>query len=95
MDDLNATEEFEREIEETIAREGVDYALAEVLVAMKHGELHGCLLSMHPLTDVQRRELTMPLHEVMVELGELDDDPLDSQDREASFPEMRRQRSVS
>ena len=74
MDRLITTEEFEREIEELMARDGVDYAQAEVLAAMKHGELHGCLLSIHPLTDEQRRERTTPLHEVMRQLGELDDE---------------------
>jgi hypothetical protein len=74
MDHRMTTEEFEREIEETMLRQGVDYGQAEVIVAMKHGELHGDLLSIHPLTDEQRRRLSMPLHEVMAALGELDDE---------------------
>jgi hypothetical protein len=69
------TEEFERAVQETMQTQGVDYAQAEVIVAMKYGELHGCLLSIRLLSEEQRRRQSRTLVEVMAELGELEDLP--------------------
>jgi hypothetical protein len=83
MDEVVPSEEIERRIEATMREQGVDRAEAIYQVALKYGEWHGDLVFLSPLTDEQRRRLSMPLHEVMRELGELDDDfnlPGDSTD---------------
>lgn len=74
MDEAMTKDDIEREIEATMRDRGVDRGEAELIVGLKHGEMIGDRLFMRPLTDEQRRRMTMPLHEVMRELGELDDD---------------------
>jgi hypothetical protein len=74
MDEVVSSEEIEGRIEATMREQGVDRAEAIYQVALKYGEWHGDLVFLGPLTDEQRRRRSMPLHEVMRELGELDDD---------------------
>lgn len=74
MDDVVATDETERRIEAIMREQGVDRGEAIWQVALKYGEWHDDLVCLHPLTEEQRRDPTTPLHEVMRELGELDDD---------------------
>jgi hypothetical protein len=71
-------DDIEREIEATMRERGIDYGEAVLVVGMKHGEFHNDLLYMRPLTDEQRRRHKRTLLEVMAELGELDDEPLDT-----------------
>lgn len=76
MDREMMLEKFEREVQETMIDQGVEYGDAELIVAMKYGELHGDgdLLSIFPLTDEQRRLHRRSLLDVMAELGERDDE---------------------
>jgi hypothetical protein len=76
MDRVISTEDIEREIEATMRERGISRAEAMYAVGLKFGELHGDLLSLRPLTDEQRRQLTQPLHETMLELGEIDEETL-------------------
>jgi hypothetical protein len=89
MDRVMTTEEFEQEVRETMRSQGIDYDQAEVIVAMRHGELHGDLLCVRPLTDEQRRRQRRTLLEVMAELGELDDLPTETEEPALSIPDRR------
>ena len=92
MDRVMTSEEFEQEIQETMRAQDVDYGQAEFIVAMKYGELHGCLLSIRPLTDEQRRRMGRSLLEVMAELGELDDLPTEPEEPASSLSDPRNDR---
>ena len=76
MDRVVSAEDIEREIETTMREHDISRAEAIFEVGLKFGELHGDLLSMRPLTDEHRRRLTQPLHEAMLELGEIDEEAI-------------------
>jgi hypothetical protein len=59
MDRLVETDDFEREIAETMREQGVDREEAQVIVGLRRGELYGDgdLLSIRPLSLDQKRQL--------------------------------------
>jgi len=83
------TDDIEREIIATMRERGIDYGEAEWIVGLKYGELHNDLLYMGRLTDEQRRRHRRTLLEVMAELGELDDLPMESNEPAAPTSDRR------
>jgi hypothetical protein len=81
MDRVVDLAQIEQEIEALVRDQGVDPAEAAAIVGLRHGELlgDGDLLCIHPLTEEQRRRYGRTLHEVMAELGELDELSTDEQ----------------
>jgi RPA family protein len=74
MERLLGVEQFADEIDTVMREQDIDRDTAAIVVAMRHGDLVGDVLIVGTLTDEQKRRRRRTLREVMIELGELDDD---------------------